>query len=196
MSLYLKENHVAEGISYLMEQYKGQAKIEAFLVAFLERIQELEYAIWDLVSLKDLDTAEGAQLDLIGRIVNRAREGRDDDTYRLWLRAQVIINRSSGTPEEMLSIARLVTRADIDQATIIEWYPARFAIYVSVGMTEQDAATLLELLTLAKAAGVAVFLEYATSDDGSFVFEGGDGLGFGDSSDPSVGGTFAGVVGL
>ncbi len=195
MSLSLKENHVVEGLTFLMEQYKEHPKIAAFLTAFLERIQEIEYVIWDLVSLKDLDTAEGVQLDLIGRIVNRAREGRDDDTYRLWLRAQVLINRSSGTPEEMMTLARLVTRADVDEVNIVDWYPARFAIYVAQPLTDEEAAILLELLLLGKDAGVAVFLEYATSEE-SFVFEGGDGLGFGDSTDSSVGGTFAGVVGL
>lgn len=197
MSLSLKENHVEEGLSYLMEQYKDQPNIQAFLVAFLDRIQELEYAIWQVISFKDVDTAVGEQLDLIGRIVNRAREGRDDETYRLWLRAQVLINRSSGTPEEMLSIARLVTRALPNQIILVEWYPARFAIYLDVAISDENAATLLELLILAKVAGVAVFLEYSTSpSEETFSFEGGGGLGFGDSGDPSVGGVFSSVIGL
>lgn len=195
MSLELDDNHVAEGKAYLMYQYRGLPKMEALLTPFLEEIQEIENAAWTLISLKDLFLASGAQLDLIGRIVNRAREGRTDDVYRLWLRAQILINRSSGTANEMITLARLVTGADVGEVTLIDWYPARFGVYVGVGMTAEEAATLLELLILAKSAGVAVFLEYASSDE-SFVFEGGVGLGFGDSTDPSVGGTFAGVTGL
>lgn len=195
MTLEQNENHVEEGLAYLMYQYRGLPNMVGYITPFLEQIQELETVAWQLMLLKDLQEAVGDQLDLIGRIVDREREARDDDTYRLWLRAQILINRSSGTPEEMMTLARLVTRADLNEVNLLDWYPARFAVYASVPMTDEDAATLLELLLLAKSGGVAVFLEYATEEI-SFVFDGGDGAGFGDSTDPSVGGAFASVVGL
>lgn len=187
-----------EALDALLQQFKGKENLEGLMNAFMAQLQEIEDCAWDLVTLRDLDSATGEQLDLLGKIINRARAGKDDDEYRIYLRGQVLVNRSSGTPEEMLDLIRLLTSypptADI---TIQEWYPARFGIYIGVDIGDTDPAALLDILELAKAGAVAVFIEYVT-DLPAFAFDGalGDVDGFGDTGDPLEGGTFASLIGL
>ena len=182
MSLTENINHVEEAIGYLLEQFKDQPNIAAFLTAFVEQLQIIEATAWDLYLGRSLDTAIGSQLDVLGRIVGRARTGEDDDTYRLYLRAQILINRSSGTAPEIIAIVELITNQLLGNNGIHtqDWPPAKFGVYVPY-LNGADPAVLLALIKLAKAAGVGTFLEYGTAvPPGEFnlIFDGTVDEGF------------------
>ncbi len=100
--------HVAEIVELPIEEIvKGKPRMTALLEAVGEQIQALETVGIALYNDRTLDNAEGAQLDVIGRIVGEPRRGKDDEPYRSRLRVRILINRSNGRIPEILRILEL-----------------------------------------------------------------------------------------
>ena len=194
------DDHCADGLALLLAQFQDKPRLAAVLCAFLGSVQETEDAAWQLLTERDLDSAVGAQLDMLGRLVGEAREGRADSEYRPFVRARILINRSNGLAEEVLTILRVVTGGTVE-LHLREHYPAAFTVEV-VGPIPFTPATLLRLLREAKAAGVRVLLEYSLlPEEETFAFAVGSTVeldaarGFGSTLDPAIGGGLAGVAG-
>ena len=66
------------------------------------QVQEVEDAVYQILTDTVLETAEGAQLDGLGEIVGEERAGRDDATYRIAIRTRIAINLSEGTIENIM----------------------------------------------------------------------------------------------
>lgn len=126
MSLIEKTTHAAEARDHLLEQFKKKERIRAVLDAFSVQIQDLERVFFDLLENRWIDTATGAQLDGLGAIVGEPRQGRNDEDYRLAIRARVLINKSSGTVPELLAILSLLLPGGAFQ--LIEYFPAAFVV--------------------------------------------------------------------
>lgn len=62
---------------HLIGQFHGKPVLQAIIEAFGEELDELEQAFSDLRDKRWIDTAEGAQLDGIGTIVNQPRQIAD-----------------------------------------------------------------------------------------------------------------------
>lgn len=152
----------------------------------------LEDVFEELFTKRTLAFAEGEQLDVYGRHVGVLRQGLLDGPYRIRIKAQIRINLSEGTPEEILQIARALLPTTVD-FRIIEYYPAAFEVIVDGEFTDPDDEVATALCR-AKPAGVRCLMR--THPDNPFEFFGGsDGSGFGDEGDPNVGGNFASVSG-
>jgi hypothetical protein len=194
------EGHTANGLELLLEQFKRKPRIAAVLGAFLGSVQELDDVAFQVLTERDLDTAIGVQLDVIGRIVGELRQGRTDDEYRPFLRARILVNRSNGLTEEIITIVRVLL-GESAQLTLREEFPAAFTIIVDDAIAAPIDA-VIRLLQQAKAAGVRVLLEYSlVDDDEAFTFASGNApepsttQGFGDTANPAIGGALAGVAG-
>ena len=193
------EDHCADGLELLLSQFQNKPRLAGVLCAFLESVQEVEDAAWQLLTERDLDSAVGAQLDQLGRLVGEERQGRTDGQYRPFVRARILINRSNGRGEELLTILRVVL-GDAVALRLREEYPAAFTVVVSeLGALTPD--TLIRLLRQAKAAGVRVLLEYSlVAPEEAFTFATASSVeldparGFGSTFDPAVGGALAGVT--
>lgn len=158
-----------EGVALLLEQFRGRARLEALLCSYLERISELELAIVEVRNLRDLDSAAGEQLDVIGRIVGESREGRTDDDYRRFLRVRILINKSTGTPEELIAAAVLVTQPDAIE--LVESFPAFVTVTAFAGGAVADGGKVNEVLQLMKPAGVGLLYVFsATTPEETFKF--------------------------
>lgn len=187
-------DHPQRAISRLAEQLRGKPKLEGFIATKANRTQAIEDAMWQLIVLRSVETASGAQLDMLGRIVGQPRNALNDDIYRLHIKAKIRLNATSGTMEEILSIFSLL----IPDATlsIIEYFPASFVLRISDFLMPEEQATFMNsFLQRAKAGGVRAILEYFLSEDeDSFSFADGPGAGFGDATDPDVGGNLSGAL--
>lgn len=106
MTLTLQTDQVEQARSLLLTQFKNKAHVEALLASFIKQVQEIENMLFDLYLLRTIDAATGAQLDGVGKIVVLVRDGRNDADYRVALKTQVLINRTSCTGEELLNIIR------------------------------------------------------------------------------------------
>lgn len=145
------------------------------------QFQDLEDATQSLLSLLDIDNSVGAQLDMIGRYVGQPRLGLLDVTYRLYLRARVLANKSTGTVEEIFAIMRALYGASAGPR-YLPGYVKQFAIRITKTLTRTEALVGVSFLGSSKEAGARGLLEWRETDSASvFTFDGTGspaGLGF------------------
>lgn len=194
------EAHTTEGQSHLLYQFRDAQRINDFVSAFLDQIQEIENAVWQLYVLRSLSTAEGVQLDGLGDLVGEHRNDRTDAAYRLSIQVRILVNRSDGQMEQLIAIAVLFLGEPVVVQTS-EYYPAVVYIEIRSDIGTADPFELFSLLKLARAAGVALHMVYTYSaETGTFEFDadttlGADiNLGFGSTTDSSWGGDLASVL--
>lgn len=187
-------DHVERGKAKLLEQFKNSPRMNAILSSYLRRIQELEDAIWEVIIYRTIPNGFGIVLDRIGKIVGRKRAGLDDDDYKIALRAQIRINRSSGTPEDIIDVARLSLPEGFT-FQYLEGYPATVIININEQVTF-SILTLFRNLIMTKDGGVRLLVNYSEDDPaeiftlahGLSVSDTSDTRGLGWSGDPSLGG--------
>lgn len=192
-------DHVDRAVGRLLAQFREKPKLEGLVRALVSEAQTLEGVMQSLSRVRSIDDAEGVQLDLIGRIVGREREGMLDADYRLWLKAQIALSLSSGTPDEILTIFRLLfPDSDVE---LEEQYPAAFVMRVG-GAFPGSVPQVMKLLLSAKPVAVRVLMESSdVPDDAAFTLSDDDtsmdddDRGFGDDQDPDIGGKLADVNG-
>lgn len=160
-------DHVQAGLALLLSQYQNKPRIAALLSSFLRRIQELDDAAIDVLIARLIDNAVAAQLVVIGRIVGQPNEADwDDDTYRIFIKARIRANKSSGHGDDVIDVVNLVEAADF---VLSEVYPA--AMYVEFGPpTDADPLILIELARRAKGSGVRLQVLAGESEVGVDAF--------------------------
>lgn len=189
---YFIDNHVAIAKGLLIEQFKPRPNINKVVEVMIGRVQEIESIASPLLTRRSINTAENAQLDIIGEIVGQPREGRGDAEYRTAIKTRIQLNTSSGEPETLISALRFLTSPT--DAVYLEAYPAavrmwtngatlpdelgaRMQAFAPVGVSVLVTATLLEPFTLSDVAGTPI--------------PGTDG--FSELETPTVGGELAGI---
>lgn len=154
-------DHGQRALDRLPEQFKEQPNLASYLAVFTDQVQDIEDAFWQLFVERSIDTAVGAQLDMLGVIVGQEREGRADEDYRRLIRARIKTNRSSGTINELATITRLVLN---DSGYDLEFRNDGIATLVlrilNQSMTDATAEILMSFLGRAVAGGVRIILEY------------------------------------
>jgi hypothetical protein len=159
--------------------------IKKLIRALVTPFQDLEDTMQQMLTERTVDTAIGAQLDAVGKMVGCARGGLDDDTYRRHIRAQIMTNKSDGLIEEMLVIASLIVYDDAATYVLDNQGVAAFMLRIDGLAISMDLAkVVISFLRRAVAGGVRVILETQDhSDDDaftldSFVPDTGPGKGF------------------
>jgi hypothetical protein len=201
VALVEKTTHVEEARRQLAQQFRDKANIEALLAAFVDRIQDLEAVLFDLGLQRDVDAAEGAQLDGAGDIVGEAREGRADVDYRIAIKARIAANLSSGTVEDVILVLLLALSLGAGDIFLEQLPPAAFRVQLQEPLSIATAARAAALLRDARAAGVGAFLEFSefaaaqtfTFSDSSSLAMGDTSKGFADATQ-TTGGHFAGAI--
>lgn len=192
----------------LIKQYWEKAK------AFAEiEMQAGEWeAVNDLADLLsgafDVDTAEGRQLDIIGKVVGINRvipvvldgytgQRLTDDDYRKFIRVKIAKNAASGymVNDDYLSINDVIQIAFDGMAYVVNNRDMTLTLNIdeSVDANLVEAYRLLDLLP----APMAVNYEHVVQApiDGFFGFSNNpNALGFGDVNDSEVGGVMAVLV--
>jgi hypothetical protein len=190
--------HATEAIDLLIEQFKRQPTIDEFLSIYIDQVQELEESLWRLLTERRLDNATGAALDGIGAIVGEAREGRDDDTYRAFVRARILIDRTRGRALDIAGVIAAIVSPLVNSFPfeIREYFPAKMSVRLLWEIDGDLAALIAKALRLTKAVSVGFDLTFSSLAP-STVFslsESGDfsefsGLGW--TGDPALGGGLA-----
>lgn len=176
-------DHVARALARLPQQFRGKTNVEALLSALVGPGQDLEDALYALLTERDVDTAVGQQLDDLGGIVGEARQGRNDDDYRRFVRARISVNKSKGTALDVLTVASLVLDYSFDEATFILARSGIAAVVLrmtDVSISRELADLLAErFLRYTVAAGVRGVLRFSPDNAnraiwGTSVWEGTD----------------------
>lgn len=152
-----RTNHVEAGLARLVEQLKDKPKLFALVSALLVQVQGVEDALWQLYTLRSIDTAEGHALDVIGKIVDEPRNAFDDAAYRQHIRARIRASLSSGTVRDILRVFACFGLT----STIERQAPAGFVLRMLDAVPSTRVPILRRFLSEAKAAGVRAVLEWS-----------------------------------
>ena len=131
-------------------------RLKAWIAASLSQADDLETALQELRDGLWIRTAEGVNLDVLGRVYGVLRSGRDDTAYRqaIHVRAATVVN---GTPDEITTFLELAFGTP--GLSIIPQYPAAFYIVDSPATTSQ-------LESIAPAGVGAFAVTYLTTVEG------------------------------
>jgi len=158
-------DHVAEALTRFQQTLQDQPNLATFLTAHVAPIQDIEDALQDVLTERQVDTAIGDQLDMLGAIVGQPRDGLSDDDYRRYIRARIKTNRSRGTIPEIVSIAEFVINDPDAVIELTNWGVAAYDLQIGdILVTDELAAILLAFLQDATAAGVRPILRYNNND--------------------------------
>lgn len=136
--------------------------IEKLIATLATPFQSLENVLQQLLSERSVDTAVGAQLDVIGKLVGQPRNGMVDDDYRRYVRARITTNRANGVVEDLITITELVIYDDASYIKVETQGIATVMVRIEdLTVTTSLAAVLIDFLNDAVSAGVRVILEYS-----------------------------------
>lgn len=116
--------------------------VEALAVSLPRQLSIAELVLDQLKNERSIDTAIGLQLDKVGEIVGESRNGRDDETYRQYIRFRVFVNISKGRPHDISYATRFVTQGDDIQ--YIEFFPAFVTMFSDGYASDKNTPVLLQ----------------------------------------------------
>jgi hypothetical protein len=153
---------------------------EKLIEVYANQIQDLETVFLDLMTETRIDSAEGVQLDRIGKIIGLERGGASDELYRDLLSAQIAVNLASGTIPEILTILNLILGDEVD-LVLREYFPAGFEVEaVQQPITSDQATSAVAAVKTSKAGGVKGLFRYYLTEpvfrldgSGGSQFDGG-----------------------
>ncbi len=159
----------------------------------------LEDVLRDLLIGTNLETATGAALDQLGKILVVGRNGMVDEAFRLRLRVEILILKSNGHPDDVMAILNAALPRGITYR-YAELAVATVSVEAHGAVNPALAATVEGFLVRAKSAGTrALLVSSSSADDDTFTFSGDTSSpfdshrGWGDAADPTTGGELAGV---
>lgn len=170
-------DHAARSEALLVSQFADSEKLHTLVRIFVEQLQAVEDALYDLLVLRALDTAIGAQLDGIGSIVGEPRYARNDFDYRAGLRFRIFVNTSTGTPDTIIRYVRALNEST--EITYTEPDPAVVHLALNgAAITDDLIARIYDILP------VAVGLQLESIDSPNY---------FSYRSEPQLGGRYVGI---
>lgn len=155
-------NHVEQALALFVDTMQDKPNFVLLLSSIVAGHQKLEDTGYDMLTKMQLGTAEGAQLDLLGKIVLQPRNSQSDADYVRSLGARIAANNSEGTIEDILRVARgvLDTTASIE---VSQHYPKALTVSISNDeLTDAVASILVEFLLDAVSGETRLFVEYHT----------------------------------
>jgi hypothetical protein len=171
-------DHADRAVERLPALHRSKATMVALARAACVPVQEIENVLFAVLGIASIDSAEGAQLDTIGRVVGQERGTLDDAAYRVWLKARQAANRSSGTIPELLAVIRAVVPADAT-IVVLDQFPAGLQIQC-FGVPIDLHEAVSSLVHVAHAGGVRVVFEFLASPEAAtFRLDSGPGLDVG-----------------
>ena len=183
-------NHAAQALDRLREQYKNKPQLIALINSWNGQIQELEEVLYGLSTSRSINTATGYQLDLLGELLGKNREGRSDADYRIVLLAKVAQNISRGTPEDVIGVFKILTSSS--QVQLSDGYNGEVYLLADHPLTQDQINTILREMDSVVPAGVRVNALGSFDPDDSFAFNGTNiAKGFSSIYDLSKGGKLA-----
>lgn len=163
MSIIRIPDHAERALARLLTQYRGTHSVPGVLRVLCRQVQEIEDALFAVIAGRALDTATGAQLNNLGRIVGVERASLDDAAFRLRIRAQILVNRRSGESETLIAI--LAYLAPGSTPILREHFPAALSLEAA-GAVIADPTQHANVIDSARAGGVrAVLLYHPQPDD-------------------------------
>lgn len=175
--------------------------VRKLVTAFAAPVQDIEDALQQLLVQRTVTTAEGEQLNVLGRLVGQPRNAMSDDDFRRMIRARISVNRSKGTIADVLKVANLVIDDTGAYLHVNNTGEASLVLSVEDVVSDWDVMQLvIQMLRDTVAGGVRIVLEFALSAPADlFAFDtytpgGSTHKGWGSTLDAAVGGKLGSAV--
>jgi len=166
-------DHITDGEENILYQYRKSPVFKAFIESFLREINELEAQAFLFLTETSLQTADGAQLNGIGRILNSKTRPPNDDLFRALLNALAAAYNSNGTAQDVKAVIMLTVSAE---DVFIDETPAegQFTVTIFGPDFTFGQQVVFDVVNLTKSAGIE-FISFIISDsfsDPTFSFVG------------------------
>jgi len=155
--------HAGDALAQLAAQYRNRPLMEGVATGTGTRAQTLETVFWQIYTQMGISPnasgftqATGAQLDLIGKVVNLPRGSASDSVYVLLLQAQIRVLLSSGTINQIEQIMTILLPGGL--YTVKQMFPATMEIVDYTSSPNYQA--FFDLIKHAKPAGVRLTYEF------------------------------------
>jgi len=129
-----------EALKRMPPMWECKPYASGLIKAVGDAFQATEDLLWQLLTERDVHSAIGQQLDDIGDILGESRKGRNDIIYRTVLLVVASLKSASGTRSDIVSIAKVVTGAEI--AKVFDHVPNTTYVYVNVPVTSVEAESI------------------------------------------------------
>lgn len=186
MTLTQKTTHVEDAQANLISAYRHRPNTQAFVKSYAQQVKEIEAAAFQILNGTLDISSTGANLDVLGNLVGVARDGRTDTIYSVVIAAQILLNISSGTIEQIIAMVDAISGGG-SAIQIVEIYPARFEVNALDILPPGVGLEVANILVDAKPAGVGGQFEYFETTPPFQLDTAGAGLDLG---------KLTGVVGL
>lgn len=184
MALTPITRHFGEALVKLAPWAWGRPRIAALLQAYINPLQEIETRAWEVLESRDVNTADTARLDVLGKIVGQPRHWSDDEVYRRVIRARTRAQRSRGLTNDIIAVVR-VAGSITTPVVVASFSPATATVTLNEPITAEVLTALQFLLPKARAVGVQMHLYRPITEDS---------LTFGSSVSPGIGGALGSSV--
>jgi hypothetical protein len=87
---------------------------------------DIDKNVRGMVEQYDLDNMKGNMLDRLGKLLDTKRNGDNDDHYRIRLKVKILLNKSTGSINDIIKIAELLYSGE--DVHIVPNYPAGIRI--------------------------------------------------------------------
>lgn len=124
-----------------------------------QKVDELAQYIYES---EDINVATGSELDRFGVYANVARDGMNDEDYRVEILNSVLSSLYSGTPWQVMRLAASLTQSE--DVEIVEMPFAAFTLHVNGPIVPENIAQIVDK---SSASGIKA---YATHDYGTNGF--------------------------
>ena len=169
-------DHSEIGLARVLAEYVESPRLLDVLETYLDGeatisgitaptgVQAIEDLAYQMLALRSVYTATGVNLDVLGKIVGQPRiaYAATDDVYRLLILVKILVNRSAGHLEELLTI---IERTGITEPiAAFEYYPAALLTEATGVAADPAGAGIWSVIRAAKAGGVRWTFVYSTYD--------------------------------
>jgi hypothetical protein len=169
VTLQRNTKHFYEALVKLVPPLWGKPRVAALMASYLDEIQAIEDATWEVIDARHVNTATGVHLDTLGAIVGVPRFTSSDAIYRNVVRAKIAANRSTGTTDSLINVVRLA--GDVaSPVQVTHVGPAVVRITLTETVDAAGLAALAFILPKARAAGVRLGLLAAVDAD-AFILD-------------------------
>lgn len=178
MNIIKIDNHVEQAKDRLLSQFRYSENINKLLEIWVNRIQNYENLLFDILEKTNLNNATGKILDLIGKNINLPRpvDGEasiNDNAYKALIYAEIAKNTSNGTNADIENLLRIlgatkIYLVDIPQASI------------QININGVLLLSIEQIKKAIKKATASIEIELSSFTSLPFGFEGDNtGYGFG-----------------
>jgi hypothetical protein len=160
--------HFGEALVSLVPPFWGKPRIAALLRSYINRVQEIEDAAWEVLQAFDVNTCDETRLKVLAKIVGVSNFGWDLETFRAVVRARIATNRSHGTEDDILRVLRLIT-GTAAPITVYPLVPATIAVDMGEPVSDEHMVAIAFLLPQARGAGIR--LNFVAPTEGGWIFD-------------------------